>query len=421
MNSAYIFLKSYKNVLLVLSSIVLGIFAGIILGDKATILAPFGDIFINLMFTIVTPLIFFTVSSSVTNIITLRSTKKTLIYSILIFISMSIISTVFMIFCIKFFYPLEELAIKLPKSTNTDKINVVINFASMFTSSDFNMLLSKNSILALIVFSCIFGVSTRMLNENGEKIKSFLNIGSSVMYKMINVLMYYAPFGLFACFASYFGESTNKNLLSPMITTLIFFYVVSLVFILIFYSIYTYISAGKQGIKSLKYLLIPTTVALGTQSSLAALPSSLESAKKINIPQSIYNLTLPLGSIIHMDGSSMAAVLKIVFLCIMFNIPMVGFNFYCAVFVFSIFICLLNSGIPSGGLILETSLIAFYGLPAEVLPVLILLNYMIDPIVTVINSSGNIISSMVVSRIIKGSGWIYKREIEEIGKLKIYK
>ena len=163
-------------------------------------------------------------------------------------------------------------------------------------------------------------------------------------------------------------------------------------------------------------------MALGTQSSLVALPSSLESAKKINIPKSVYSLSLPLGSIIHLDGSAMSTVLKIFFLSTIFTtIPNTGFDFYYSVFVFSIIVCFISSGIPGGGLVLETSLIAFYDLPLEILPILILLNYIIDPIISVINTNGNIVGSMIVARLVNGSGWIYKKELEEDEILKVYK
>lgn len=414
------YLKMYKSTIIIFLSIFLGISVGIAFGEKAKIFMPLGEIFINLTFTIVIPLIFFSVSSSIANIITLRTTKKTLISSIFVFLMMSFVATIFMLISVKLFHPIHNPDINLPNVANIEKVNIFENFASIFTVSDFNKILSKDAILPLIIFSGLLGLAVKFLGKKGEIVKDALNSCASVMYKMIDFLMYYAPVGLFACFAGFFGNS-SKNLIDPIMKTVAIFYITAIIFLLLFYTFYTYLSAGNEGIKSMKYLLIPTTTAFATQSSLAALPSSLEAAEKINIPKSVSNLTLPLGSIIHLDGSSMGVVLKIAFLFSIFNIPMTGSDFYFGIFLFAIFISLLSSGIPGGGLILETSIITFYNISAESLPLLILLNYLIDPMITLLNATGNVVATMLTTRIVKGKGWIYRKELEEDTVLKIYK
>ncbi len=413
-------IKTYKSTLILLSSIILGISVGIVFKEKAKIFLPLGDIFINLTFTIVIPLIFFSVSSSIANIITLRNTKKTLVSSLLVFLTMSLTATIFMLISVKLFHPTHNINIHLPKVVSIEKVSIFENFASMFTVSDFNKILSKDAILPLIIFSGLLGLAVKVLGKKGETAKEALNSGAIVMYKMIDFLMYYAPVGLFACFAAFFGAS-SKNLLDPMIKTIAIFYISAITFGVVFYTLCVYLSAGYEGVKAMKYLLIPTTMAFATQSSLATLPSSFEAAGKINIPKSVSNLTLPLGSITHLDGSSMGAIIKIAFLFSIFGITMAGSDFYFSAFLFAIFISLLSSGIPGGGLILETSIITFYNIPPESLPILILLNYLIDPMITLLNATGNVIAAMVTTRIVKGKGWIYRKEIEEDTVLKIYK
>lgn len=414
------FLKNYKSTIIILLSVFFGILTGVVMGKDAKILLPLGDIFINLTFTIVTPLIFFSVSSSIANIITLSNTKRTILSSIFVFLLMSSVATIFMLIVVKLFPVIGKIDIPLIKSDFVEEFNITDKIASIFTVSDFNKILTKNAMLPLMIFSVLFGLAVKLSGEKGESIKKALSDYAAVMFKMIDFLMYYAPIGLFAYFAAFFGSSA-EHLIGPLAKTVLIFYLISVVFGIIFYVLYAYISAGYEGIKSLKFLLIPAATAFATRSSLATVPAEFEAASSINVPKNVSNLTLPLGSIIFLDGSSLSSVLKIAFLFVMFSVPMTGITFYFGIFLFSIFVCLLSSGVPGGGMVLEIAIITMFGFPVEALPILILLNFLIDPIVTVLNATGNIVGTMLISRIVKGKGWIFRKELEEDSVLKIYK
>lgn len=399
------FLKSYKSSIIILSSIFFGVFVGIIMGEKARIFLPLGDIFINLTFTIATPLIFFSISSSIANVSNIENTKKTMIISFIVFFTMSCIASIFMLLVVKIFPFVNGSEIHLTKSINVESVNIIEKISSIFTVSEFGKLLSKSAILPLIIFSIFFGLAVNLLKEKGQIIKKQLNNYANIMFKIVKFLMYYAPIGLFAYFASFFGSSA-KDLFGPLAGTVIVYYVFGIGFAVVFYSLFAYISAGYDGIKSLKHLLLPTATALATQSSLASLPANFEASERINVPYNISSLTLPLGSIIHLDGSSLLCVLKISFLFSIFNLPLSGIEFYFGVLMFSIFVSFMSAGIPGGGLVLEVLIIIAYGFPMEALPILILINYLVDPIATAINTDGNVVGTMLITRFVKGKNWI---------------
>ena len=86
------FLKNYKQTLILLAAIIIGAIAGLILGEKATVLSPLGDLFINLMFIIIVPLVFLTISTSISKITQPKRVGKILGTIVLVFVITSLVS-----------------------------------------------------------------------------------------------------------------------------------------------------------------------------------------------------------------------------------------------------------------------------------------------------------------------------------------
>lgn len=401
------FIKSYGMPLLLLLSIIIGSILGIILGSDAVILKPFGTVFLNLMFTIVVPLVFCTISSSIANMLNLKRLKKILKYVFIVFIITSLISAILMIFSLNIFDITKGVNIALESNT-IEQVDVPSKIVNAITVSDFSNLLSKSNMLPLIIFSIIFGIATSLLKEKGETIKNVLSSFSQVMMKIVKIIMYYAPIGLCAYFASLVGEF-GPELLGSYAKSMALYYIVCVVYFIIFYMMYTYYAAGKKGVKKFYKNIFPVTVtSLATQSSLATLPVNIESTEKMNVPKDIRDVTLSIGSTMHMEGSSMGAILKIVFLFGIFGKPFVGLDIYLIAILVALLSSIVMSGIPGGGLIGEILIVSLYGFPLEAFPIIATIGWLIDPPATWINVSGDTASSMMISRLVDGKNWITK-------------
>lgn len=99
--------------------------------------------------------------------------------------------------------------------------------------------------LQIIIFSIIFGVSTAMVGEKGKLVAKFLEAGSTVMIKMIDIIMYTAPIGLGCYFASVIGQ-LGPQIIEGYVRVFILYLILTLVYYFIMFSIYAYMSAGKQ-------------------------------------------------------------------------------------------------------------------------------------------------------------------------------
>lgn len=401
------FWKTYRFPIVLLLSVILGCLLGIMLETKAVVIKPFGTIFINMLYTIVVPLVFFTISSSIANMVNLKRLGKILKYVFIIFIVTSLISAIIMLFTVKIFDPVGNASITLTTG-GEEVLSVTDQIVAAITVTDFKELLSRSNMLPLIIFSVLFGIGIALVGEKGKNIAKNLDAISSVMMKIIKIIMYYAPFGLCAYFASLVGEF-GPELLGSYARSMLIYYILSIVYFIVFYTLYSYIAGKKEGIKAFyKASVIPTATSLATQSSLASLPVNLEAASSIDVPKDIREVTLPLGATMHMEGSSMGAILKIAFLFAIFNRPFIGIDNYLIALLISVLSAVVMSGIPGGGLIGEMLIVSLYGFPMEAFPIIATIGWLIDPPATCLNVVGDLSSSMLVTRVVEGKNWLKK-------------
>ena len=407
------FIKNYKSTLILLGAIIIGAIIGLIFGEKATILSPFGDLFLNLLFIIIVPLIFLTITTSIGKMSQPKRLGKILTSIVFVFIITSLVSVLIGIVSTRTTLVNNNDGVKiketLEKNVETEKedLNILERTVNTISTNDFDKLLSKDNIIALIVFSILIGLS---INASKEKGKPFLNILESmneVTGKFINIIMYYAPIGLgcyFAAFVGQFGSSIAIGYLKSFII-----YLIACIFVyFIIYSLYAFIAGGKKGVKSYWKNIIPATVtSLATCSSAACIPVNTKCAKNIGVPNDIADTTIPLGTSFHKDGSIIGSVFKIMFLVYLFNMDVSIFK----ILVVALIATILVTAVPiGGGTISEMLIITMMGFPVAALPILTIIATIIDAPATVLNVVGDSASSMLVARIVDGKHWLKKKK-----------
>ncbi|MEI3612915.1 dicarboxylate/amino acid:cation symporter [Pseudogracilibacillus sp. SO30301A] len=404
--------QAYRFPIILLTSIIIGSIIGLVFGEKANVIKPFGDIFINLLFMVVIPLVFFSISSAIANMDSMKRLGKIMGSMMTVFILTGIIASVFMLLAILIFSPGGGVDIPLETPDDVESVTLSEQLVNTFTVPEFVDLFSRSNMLALIIFSVLVGVSTGLVGEQGRPFAKFLSGGSEVFMKVVQIIMYYAPIGLGAYFASLIGEF-GTALIGDYAKAIIIYYPVSILYFFIGFTLYAFIAGGKEGIiRFWKNILAPAATALGTGSSVATLPVNLQAAKRIGVPKDIRETVLPLGATIHMDGSCLSAMLKIAFVFGVFNMDFSGIG----TFITAIGICLLSgivmSGIPGGGFIGEMMIVTLYGLPIQALPIISAIGVVVDPPATMVNSTGDTVASMVVTRHLDGKEWIEVAEVE---------
>lgn len=403
------FVKKYWFPISILLSIIIGSLCGNYLGERASVLKPVGDIFLNLMFTIVVPLVFFTISSSIASMIDLKRLGKIMGYSLIVFTTTCIIASIVMLISVKLINPLGSNSVLIDATETVKNLSIGEQIVSALTVNDFSELLSRNNMLPLVIFSILFGVGVSSLGEKGRKLSLNLELASKALMKVVHIIMYYAPIGLCAYFMNLVG-TLGVSLINGYLRSFILYTAVGVIYYLVFYTIYAYVAGGKLAIKNFyKNALNPTVVALATQSSLATLPTNLESASNMGISEDIREVSMSVGSTMNMHGSVMASVLKISFLFSVFGRSFTGLDTYLIAILISVLSGVVMSGIPSGGLIGEMLIVSMYSFPAGAFLIISTIGIIVDAPATALNVMGNPTSAMLVSRLVEGKNWLKKK------------
>jgi Na+/H+-dicarboxylate symporter len=397
--------QNYRFPIILIISIAIGSIIGVIFGEKATMFKPLGDIFLNLMFTTVTPLVFITIASAVGNMVNMKRLGKILGNMFLTFVITGLIAAILIIFVVKIIPPAEGVSIAVETVEELENITLTEQIVNALTVNDFSKLLSRSNMMPLIVFSILFGYCVSFFGENNMIAKGLDSL-SKVMMKLINVIMLYAPIGLGAYFASLIGEF-GPQLLGAYAKAMAIYYPLCVFYFVVAFAGYTYFSGGKPAVKSFfKNILNPTITSIATQSSIATLPVNLEAAERIGVPKDIREIILPIGATMHMDGTVLSSILKISFLYGIFNQDFSGIGTYVIAIAVSILGGVVMSGIPGGGLIGEMLIVNLFGFPPEAFPIIATIGFLVDPPATCINATGDTVAAMIVTRFIEGKNWM---------------
>ncbi len=402
------FLTSYGFSIILIFSLFIGAFLGIVFKQDAAVLKPLGDIFLNLLFTTIVPLVFFSISSAIAAMTNIRRLGKIMSAMILVFVLTGLIASLVMIIGVIFYPPAAGVNIHLGTAVNPEKLKTSEQIIKAFTAPDFADILSKKNMMALIVFSILIGLATSAAGERGKAFSGFLSSGSAVMMKVIVFVMYYAPIGLCAYFAYLVGVF-GPELLGSYARAMILYYPMAILYFFIAFTAYVFIAGKSEGVRRFWRNIIPASlVALATGSSMATIPANLQAADKTGVPKDISECIIPIGATVHMEGSCMAAVLKIAFLFGIYNMSFSGMETILTALGIALLTGVVVSGIPGGGAIGELLIISVYGFPPEAFPIITMIGTLVDAPATMLNAIGDNVSSMLVARILGGKHWLGK-------------
>ena len=413
------FLKNYGFLIFML----VGIIAGCIVGGiwpatfendemvkpGATVLEPLGTVFINLMFCIVVPMVFCSICSAIANMTSAKKAGKIMGVTVATFFITAAIAAVIMYIVARIFplvqgqYEGIEGEVGQPLTFS----ELIVNF---FTKPDFLELWSRRAILPLIVFAVLCGFGIQMAGGKKTMTAKLLEDLTNCIMKVVQIISYYAPIGFFGFFATLVA-TYGPQIIGDYSRALLIYYVLCFVYMFVFFPVYARFGGGKGAVKTMfKHLLKPAAVSFGTCSSVATIPTNMEAAEKTGISKDVSNIVLPLGATMHMDGSAMAAIVKVAFLFGMFGKDFTTGEAILAIIV-AVFSSVAMSGIPGGGGTGELVLCTFFfqDKMAIAYPIAIALGNLVDPPATMVNAAGDYVASYIVARFVDGKNWLQKQ------------
>ena len=408
--------KNYVFLAVMLGAMVLGALAGWIWpateeSAGATVLKPLGTVFINMMFCIVVPMVFASISSAVAGMESRRRAGRIMGVTVGTFVVTGAIAAVIMYVLMMIYPPVLTAWTDLPAEELGEYATLADMIVNFFTASDFVGLLSRRAMLPLIVFSLLFGFSVNLSGGKDSLVARFLEDLTSVMLKFVKIITYYAPvafFGFFADLVATYGSQITESYARAMVV----YYPLCFVYIFTAWPLFAWFGGGKGGVKTMfRHITKPAVVSLGTCSSVATIPTNMEEAADTGISKDVADMVLPLGATMHMDGSCFSCVLKIAFVLGVFGVPFEGAGMLVKVVLVAVLSSVGMSGVPGGGYIGEYIICSiFFPTQMEVaFPILVVIGNLVDPPATMINAAGDYVVCYIVSRFVDGKDWLQKQ------------
>lgn len=400
------FLKQYSNILLMLAGVTSGCILGLVFGTDINFLKPIGNVFLNLLFTAVVPLVFFTISSSIATVDRSQKFGKLMAIMMLVFLATIIIAALTTVVGV-YLFPVGDIKSNtLFSMQQNENRSLGDQITSMLTADDVYKLFSRKNMLALILFSGLTGFAVLRSGESGQVFIRLLKAGSDVFTNILLLIMKAAPVGLGAYFAVQVG-TLGSELLQSYVRAMAVFHGVSLFYYVFWFSVYAFAAGGWKMVKTYwRNNIAPSATAIGTCSSIATIPVNLAASKEMGIPSYIGNIAIPLGATLHKDGSSISSIIKIASVFALFHKPFTGLDVISIAVLITIFVSLVEGGIPAGGYLGELLVMSVYGFPVEAFPVLIIIGTLVDPVATVLNVCCDTSAGVMVARIMEGKKWL---------------
>ena len=391
-------LQNYRSTILLVLGLLLGALLGIFLPSAVPYIKPIGDIFLNLLFILIVPLVFFSIATAIYNLKQRQMVGRVLGITMIVFIVLGLIAGILTYLGCIVFNPMDAT---MPQWSNTtfEKQNAGELLVNTLTVSDFNLLLSKSHILPLIVFALLFGLAIASLGEKGKPMARFIESGNMVIMQIMELIMKLAPIGLGCYFASIIAQ-LGTQVLTGFMRMLLLFCALTLLVYFVLFPLCIYFVCGKNQLKLFfKHILSPSLTALATCSSSACMPINIISCKRMEVKDEIAETVIPLGTNLFKIGSIMNGVLKVIFAMALVGMSYESLSAGTIVVLLAFLSATVVGAIPSGGMTGEIFICALLGIDPQLVGVLMVVATIVDIPATLLNSIGNITATTLINKL----------------------
>ena len=393
-------MKLWKQVLI---GLILGVLAGIFLGEEAAGLKIFGTIFISLVKMVIVPLIFFAILSGITSMQGEGNLTRVGIKGFFGYIITSIFAVVIGLTSGTIFKPGEGIDLN-GMMAGTDAAtppvaNTVLSFSDfllgLIPTNPINAM-AADHFLQIIIFSIFAGITINMVGEKAKALREFIGAASQVTFKMIEVIIKLAPLGVFGFIAWVVGTQ-GLDILEALATLVVALLAACAVQYLIF-GLLILIFARMSPLPFYRKILLTQSIAFSTSSSKATLSTAMNQLQeRMGVSKINSNFLMPLGVCVNMDGT--AIYLGI---CALFFSQAYGVDLTMGNYLMLVLTCTLGSigaaGIPSGSIIFMGMVLNSVGLPIEGIGIILGVDRILDMVRTTINITGDTAITLIVDK-----------------------
>ena len=311
----------YKNLYFqVLVAIVIGVVLGYLNPNAGAAMKPFGDGFIKLIKMMIAPIIFCTVVLGISGMENMKAVGKTGALAILYFEVLSTVSLVIGLIIVDVVHPGAGMNVN-PLTLDVKAVAAYTGPGKMQTTTGFLLdvipdtivgAFAKGDILSVLFFAILFGFALHLVGDKGRVVHTVIEQVSSVLFRMVGIIMRVAPIGAFGAMAFTIGKY-GLGTLFQLGKLMACFYTTCLIFIFVVLGTVARLH-GFSIWKYLKYIKEELFIVLGTSSSEAALPRMMAKMELIGVHKSVVGLVIPAGYSFNLDGTSIYLTMAAMFI-----------------------------------------------------------------------------------------------------------
>jgi proton glutamate symport protein len=254
----------------------------------------------------------------------------------------------------------------------------------------------EGQILQIVVFSIFFGIAVAMLKDkNKAPMLRFTEALAETMFKFTQIIMYFAPFAVFAAIAYTIGHM-GIDILFNLFKLLATLYVSLIVFLLIVLLPVAWLFKIPVR-RFIKAISEPVTIAFATTSSESALPIAMERMEQFGVPRKIVAFVMPTGYSFNLDGTTLYLSLATIFVA-----QISGIDLPLEKQLLIVFTLMLTSkgvaGVPRASLVILLGTAASFGLPLWPIYIILGIDELMDMARTSVNVIGNCLATAVIAR-----------------------
>ncbi|HSH49820.1 MAG TPA: dicarboxylate/amino acid:cation symporter [Halomonas sp.] len=381
-------------------ALVLGLIVGLLGGQQAADwLAPLGDLLLRLLKFLIVPIVLFTLMVGINqaNIGSMgRVGRKLLGY----YVATSALAIVVGLVVASILKPGSGMALdrgaEVAVPDNPGFVKVLLNIVpdNIFTA------FAELNLLGIIFTAIVFGVALLKLRESeahaelGEHLYRVVEALGEITLKVMAGVLQYVPIGVFAIVAKTAGEQGIATILSLGDMVLVL-YLALLVHLALYCALMRLFGVRLRDF--FREARTPMATAFATQSSSGTLPLSLEAARRLAIPKSIYGFSLPLGATINMDGAAIRIAISAVFAANVVGTPLDLITMVEIVLIGTL-TSIGTAGVPGAGIVMIATVFAQVGLPIETVALLVSIDALVGMGATGLNVTGDLVGTAIIAR-----------------------
>ncbi len=384
----------------ILIGLILGVIGGLIAGPTAVPwmkvwIAPIGTIFINLIKMVIVPVVLASIVAGVASIGDIKKLGRVGVKIMVFYLATTAFAVGIGLMFGTLMQPGKGLTIpagaKAASKMAPPLQDVLVNIipSNPFTAME------KGDMLQIIVFAIFLGIGITMVGAKAKPVEDFFNGLAEVTYKIIDMIMSFAPFGVFALMMPVVAVNGPKVLL-PLASVVAAMYIASIVHAVVVYSGTVATLGGMSPVKFFKGIAPAMLVAFSTCSSGATLPVTMKCTQEnLGVNKDVSSFCLPLGATVNMDGTAIYCGLAALFVAQAYGIEL-NAGQYMTIILTGTLASIGAAGVPGAGLIMLTLVLTSVGLPIEGVALIAGIDRVLDMARTTLNITGDAAGCVVV-------------------------